>query len=185
MLSNKNISLLVGVALGVVFLALTPKSWKAISEIKDRQITANLRLSEWKDAYHALLPVNDLWVKAYQDGHKAKDIVSLYRLIGLSRYKLNADIDKVTQSASSDVLVNGVSVGLQRLCVASGGAGMTIEANSIKELRAGLRSLAMRNDIDMGELVFRFDALSSKPTAIVSGLCLKVRVDGEDKGEAL
>lgn len=177
MLSNKNISLVIGVTLGVVFLALTPKSWNAIEQITERQVTANLRLTEWKEAYHALLPVNDRWDKAYPDGRKAKDVVSLYRLIGLARHKLIADIDKVSQSASSDVLVNGVSVGLQRLCVGSEGAVMKIEADSIRELRRGLQGFSARRDIDMGELVFSFDSLSSKPIAKISGLCLKVRVD--------
>lgn len=183
MLSNKNISLVVGVALAGVFLALTPKSWTAIGAIKDRQVTANVRLAEWKDAYHALLPVNARWAKTYPDGRKAKDIVSLYRLIDLKRHNLIAEMDKITQLASSDVLVNGVPVGLQRLCVGSEGAVMRLDANSIKELRSGLRDLSERHDIDMGELTFSFDATTSKPTARVAGLCLKVRTDGEIQDE--
>lgn len=181
MLSNKNISLVVSVALAGVFLVLTPKSWEAIGKIKERQVVANERLSEWKDAYHALLPVNDRWRKAYADGHTAKDVVSLYRLIDLERHNLIADIDKVSQSESSDVLVNGVQVGLQRLCVGSEGAVMRVEANTIKELREGLRSFSLRNDIDMGELVFRVDAVTAKPYAQIAGLCLKVRVGSDQK----
>jgi len=115
MLSNKNISLAVGAALALAFLALTPKAWNGIGNIKERQVSSNIRLLEWKDAYQALLPVNDRWVATYPDGRLAKDIVSLYRLIGLSRHGLFADIDKVSQSASSPVLVNGTQVGLQRL----------------------------------------------------------------------
>lgn len=179
MLANKNISLLVGAALAGVFLVLTPQSWSAISKIKDRQVSANVNFQEWKNAYHALLPVNDRWVKVYPDGRKAKDVVSLYRLIGLDRYKLVADIDKVSQSASSDVLVNGVQVGLQNLCMGSEGAVMKISAGSIKELRDGLRSFSMRSDIDIGGIVFGFDSETSNPVAEVSDLCLKVRVDSE------
>lgn len=184
MLSNKRISLVVGVAMAGALLALTPKSWDAIGQIKDRQVSSNLRLAEWKDAYHALLPVNDRWVKVYPDGRKAKDVVSLYRLIDLKRHKLIADIDRVSQSASSDVLVNGSQVGLQRLCVASDGASMRVSANSIKELRSGLQGLSERPDIDMGEIVFSFDKESSKPVAQVTGLCLKVRIDGSEQDEA-
>lgn len=184
MLSNKHISLVVGVALAGVFLALTPKSWDAIAQIKDRQMNANIRLSEWKDAYHALLPVNDRWVKVYPDGRKAKDVVSLYRLIDLQRHNLIVDVDKVSQSASSEVLANGTQVGLQRLCMGSEGAVMRIGADSIKELREGLRGLASRSDIDMGGLEFSFDSQTSKPVARVQGLCLKVRIDGYNQDEA-
>jgi len=179
MLANKSISMVVGAAVAVVFVFLAPKSWNALSEIQNRQISANLKLVEWKEAYHALLPVNERWNKAFPDGREAKDIVSLYRLIDLERHKLLADVDKVVQSQSSEVLVNDVQVGLQRLCVGSEGNVMKVSAGSIKELREGLRGLAGRHDIDMGEMIFNFDEETSKPLISISGLCLKVRIDGE------
>lgn len=181
MLSNKHVSLTLGAVLALVFLGLTPKSWNAIGEIKDRQVSSNIRFAEWKDAYHALLPVNDKWVKVFPDGRKAKDVVSLYRLIDLERHNLITDIDSVGQAESSEVLVNGVNVGLQRLCVGTTGNVMRIEAGSVKALRMGLKGLAMRPDIDMGEIVFSFDSVSLKPVAEVTGVCLKVRVDGADE----
>lgn len=182
MLSNKNISLLLGVAVAGVFLTLTPKSWSEIGSVKNRQVVANERLVEWKDAYHALLPVNEKWVKTYPDGRKARDVVSLYRLIGLDRHRLIADIDKVAQSASSEVLVNGVQVGLQRLCVSSDGAVMTVEAASIKDLRSGLMGFSARPDVDMGGVVFSFNSETSKPVAKIENLCLKIRMDSESDG---
>lgn len=176
MLSNKNVSLVLGVGLCLVFLSLTPKSWQTIGSIKDRQIAANLRLIEWKDAYQALLPVNKRWVKTYPDGLKARDIVSLYRLIDLPRHNLITDIDSVSQAASSDVVLNGVDVGLQKLCVGTSGDVMRVEARSIKELREGLTGLSRRTDIDMGEIIFSFNAITQKPVAEIKGVCLKVRV---------
>lgn len=181
MLSNKTISMIVGIAFAVVFILLTPKSWSNLSDVHSRQVSANLKLIEWKEAYQALLPVNERWNKAFPDGHAAKDIVSLYRLIDLHQHGLLADVDKVAQSESSEVLINGYQVGLQRLCVSTEGNVMKIGADSIKELRSGLRGLAGRHDIDMGEMIFSLDSQTSKPLIEISGLCLKVRVDGSEE----
>jgi hypothetical protein len=181
MLSNKHVSLCIGAGLALVFLASLPESWRAIGEIKKRQIIANSQLVEWKTSYEALLPVNDIFRESYPSGDDAKDLVALYRLLNVEKHQLNADVDKVRQTLASVVEVNGMAIGLQRLCLSNGADSMTVSADSIRNLRLGLRALSKRQDVDMGTV--SIEIKEGKAVAQIMGMCLKVRTERDAPGE--
>lgn len=181
MITNKQLSLAVGVGVAVIFLATLPEALKSLGEIKGRQIAANEHLVEWKASYEALLPVNDGFAAVYPSGEEAKDLVSLYRLLNIERHRLMADIDLVRQTAASAVEVNGMPIGLQRLCVSNEGLSMAVSANSIRDLRLGLRSLSARRDIEMGTLEVAIN--DGRAIAKIQDMCLKVRTEKDSSAE--
>lgn len=181
MLSNKHVSLIIGTGLALVFLASLPDSWNVLGDLKKRQVVANSQLIEWKTSYEALLPVNDQFGRVYPSGDDAKDLVTLYRLLNIEKHTLIADVDMVRQTSASAVEVNGMAVGLQRLCLNNGIDAMTVSAGSIRDLRQGLRALSQRQDVDLGTV--QIEIKDGQAVAQIKGLCLKVRTERSASGE--
>ncbi|MDU4254436.1 hypothetical protein [Pseudomonas sp.] len=181
MLSNKQVSIGVGSAIALTFLLSIPSAWKTVSLVKERQIAANAELVEWKESYQALLPVNDKFNAFYPSGNDAKDLVALYRLLDPEKHGLHADVDLIRQISASPVEVNGLPVGLQRLCVGNDSESLTLSASSMTSLRRGLMAMSARKDIDMGSM----EVLIKDGVAIakVKGMCLKVRTESAPKAE--
>ncbi|MBA1280202.1 hypothetical protein [Stutzerimonas stutzeri] len=175
MLSNKQLSLSVGAGVALIFLASLPDAMRALNSIEHRQIAANDQLIEWKTSYEALLPVNRSFAKVYPSGDEAKDLVSLYRLVNVEQHRLMADVDLVRQTSATAVEVNGMPIGLQRLCLSNSGDVMALTAESIRDLRVGMRSLSARRDIDMGTIEVTLD--DGKAVAKVNDMCVKVRTE--------
>ncbi|MBF6615623.1 MAG: hypothetical protein ITG07_02745 [Candidimonas sp.] len=175
MLSNKHLSLLVGAGVALVFLASLPEAIARLSELKERQIASNDQLVGWKTSYQALLPVNKRFEGAYPSGDEAKDLVALYRLINVDQHRLMADVDMVKQTSATAVDVNGMPVGLQRLCLTNSSNVMELAAHNMRDLRTGIRGLSSRRDIDMGTIEITIN--DGKAIAKVRDMCLKVRTE--------
>lgn len=175
MLSNKHVSLSIGAGLALTFLASLPDSWAVLDGLKKRQVIANSQLIEWKTSYEALLPVNAHFSKVFPSGDDAKDLVALYRLLNVEKHNLLADVDMIRQTSAEAVQVNGMAVGLQRLCLSNGAEALTVTAGSIRDLRRGLRELSQRKDVDLGTI--QFEIQDGKAMAQVKGVCLKVRTE--------
>ncbi|MBC7198376.1 MAG: hypothetical protein H5U32_03905 [Pseudomonas balearica] len=182
MLSNKQVSLGVGGAIALAFLFNVPSAWKAVSGVKDKQVASNEQLVEWKASYEALLPINDRFRATYPSGNDAKDLVALYRLVAPEKHGLYADVDLIRQISASPVEVNGMPVGLQRLCVGNDADYLSLSAASIGDLRRGLKAMSERRDIDMGSLEIAIK--DDKAVARVKGMCLKVRTEASTEAES-
>lgn len=174
MLTNKRVALIVGALISLVFLAQTPAMWQMLSRLQAKQVDASVRFENWKHAYEALLPVNKRWVETYPQG--VSDLVELYQRVNLERHGLSTDVDRVLQTGSSTVEIQGFDVGLTRLCIGtSSTGGVRLSSPSATTLRQGIESLAARKDIELGSLTFGFDRESDTPYVDVTGLCLRVR----------
>lgn len=181
MLSNKHVSLTLGCGLALVFIASLPAAWSSLETLKKRQIAANSQLVEWKTSYEALLPVNDRFSKVYPSGDEAKDLVALYRMLNVEKHNLSADVDMVRQTSASAVEVNGMPVGLQRLCLSNSSDSMLLTAGSLRDLRNGLKVLSHRRDVDLGTVQIAIK--DGVAVAQVKGVCLKVRTEREAANE--
>ncbi|KKN80589.1 hypothetical protein LCGC14_0328080 [marine sediment metagenome] len=175
MLTKKMISLIVGISFASAFIASIPSAVNNINIIKDRQLSANQRLAEWKAAYQALQPVNAVWERTFTSADNTNDLVELYRGFDLERYGLMVNADTISQTGSEVIRVQGIDVGLQKLCIGNQGNFLTVKANNIGQLRQGLRSVSERKDISIGSVAIGFDKDSRKPFAEVNDFCLKVR----------
>ena len=113
MLTKKMISLIVGISFASAFIASIPSAVNNINVIKDRQLSANQRLAEWKAAYQALQPVNAVWERTFTSSDNTNDLVELYRGFDLERYGLMVNADTISQTGSDVISVQGVDVGLQ------------------------------------------------------------------------
>lgn len=174
-LSNKFVSLSVAGAIALAFLAAIPSAVSEISAVEQRQASANIALQEWKAAYQALLPVNAVWNKTFTDVSRTRDLVELYRAFRIEEHGFTTDVDTVVQTTSESILVNGEPVGLRRLCIANGMNTLELRASSMRTMRTGLRELAQRSDIEIGDLTLVFDDETSTPVLKVHNLCLRVR----------
>lgn len=179
MITNKRATLLIGVMLGLVFLAQTPDTWTILSQLKARQVQANDRFYDWRNAYEALQPVNEKWRVAYPPN--VKDLVELYQKINLEKHGLKADVDAVRQTEVATVYVKGFNVGLQSLCIGTNGQKVRLTSPTASGLRQGLESLAARKDIELGSLEFGFDRDENIPIIDVTGLCLRVRAEVQNE----
>lgn len=175
MLAKKHISLAIGVAIGLAFIAQVPSVVKNIGYVTERQITANNRLSEWKAAYEALMPVNEQWDSTFTSSVHTNDLVQLYRAFRLERHNLVVDADTIMQTGAYSVDVQGVSVGLQRLCIGNTQQSLVLTAAGMAQLRGGLRAVSNRQDIDIGSIRIGFDQDTRQPYAEVKDFCLRVR----------
>ncbi|MCF6783443.1 hypothetical protein [Stutzerimonas stutzeri] len=173
MVTNRRLSLIVGIGFALVFLGSLPEAITRLSELKYRQITSNDQLVGWKASYQALLPINERFNEAYPSADEAKDLVALYRLLNFERHKIIADVDMIKQTSATAVDVNGMPVGLQRLCLSNSNSDMELAAKSMRDLRMGLRSLSSRRDIDMGSIEITIN--DGTAVAKVRDMCLKVR----------
>tara|TARA_R110001592_G_scaffold33503_20_gene116030 strand:+ start:3445 stop:3975 length:531 start_codon:yes stop_codon:yes gene_type:complete len=175
MLSNRIVALAVGVAMCLTFVAATPKAVSNIDNVLERQIASNQRLQEWKAAYQALLPVNSKWETTFTSSEETSDLVELYRAFRLERHGLRVNADTIVQTGSYPVDVEGIQVGLQKLCIGNNQKTLKMSARNISTLRQGIRAVAKRNDITMGSVSIGFDRESTQPFAEISDFCLKVR----------
>lgn len=182
MLSKKRIVIGCSCAIAAVFLIYTPKAVETLGAIQNRQVTANERLIEWKNQYQALQPVKAAWTNSFISEADATDLLKLFRYANVERHGLSANVDKVRQSASSAVSVNGQQIGLQRLCLATAGDSFEVTAGGVTALRAGLRELAKRRDLVLGSIELSLDAASGIAKARIQPLCVLVRT-GTDSND--
>lgn len=178
MISNKKISLGAAFAFAAVVLTSIPNIWASIGKTITRQAAANERLIEWKSDYQALLPVNEVWNSSFVSPNKVRDLLLLYRVADIEQHGLHADVDSIQQTGVEPLLVEGMRVGLQKLCMASKGGSLEVTAASMSALRKGLHSLAERKDVDLGTVEIGFSNADGTPMAKIKPFCVRVRTDG-------
>lgn len=179
MIKSRTAVLFTGISLSLMLSYFTKVAWDELSAIEARQTAANERLSDWKSQYEPLIPVNDRWKKEFVSEGQAKDLLRLYKLANIEQHGLSADVDLVKQSLSIPVLVNGMEVGLTKLCLATEGSSLVVRAPSIKSLRLGLHQLSQRSDISLGSLSLSFDDETGLGTASINPFCVLVRTDAQ------
>jgi len=185
MLQTKYLTLFGSAVISFVFLSQSFPAWDKLKGVTTKQIAANEMLIEWKAAYQALLPVNDQWKNRFVSASDVKDLLSLFRVVNLDQHGLISDVDTIKQISGEAVLFNGLSVGLQRVCLGNAGGPLDLTATNMTALRVGLQQLAKRNDIELGSVEITYDRESKKPTARVSDFCLRVRLDSDTKKDTI
>lgn len=180
MVTNRQIVLCLSAAISLIFLWQAPKAWSNLSAIKSRQIAANDRLVDWKQAYQALLPINAKWDGAFSTEAEASDLLKLYRIANIEQHGLRADVDQVRQVASEPLSVNGMDVGVAKICIATLGDTMQLTAPNMTSLRTGLISLSKRRDISMGSIEVGMDSETGLAIGKLKPFCVLVRTGGQD-----
>lgn len=126
---------------------------------------------EWKRQYTQLLPLEDKWVKSLRDASEVKDLYTLHQMLGEKPY---SDPDTLLVANIEDVVLSGVKLGAQKVCITSGGgAGVLFVEKDFGALMAGLDSLSKRPDVEMGSIQLKQDKAQAK--AYVAPLCLLLR----------
>lgn len=179
MVSNRQIVLATSLAISAVFLLMTQPAWKTLSSIESRQIAANDRFIEWRDAYKALLPINEKWNSSFASESDASDLLKLYRIANISQHGLSSDVDQVRQISSEPVQVNGMQIGVAKVCIATSGEVMRVSAPTMTSLRSGLVSLSRRKDISLGTVEVGVDSESGAAIGKIKPFCVLVRTGSQ------
>lgn len=186
MISNRYLILGSAIAMALAILGRLPGVIDEANSLVSKQEASNEKLVEWKQAYQALLPVNKQWIVTFRAAVEAKDLLSIYKLFELESYGLAADIDLLQQVSASEVLVNGASVGLQKVCVGLNSTGIELTSSSLAQLRSGIKLISMRRDIELGSIEYSYSGKgeSGHYLARIAPFCLIVRTDTESGGGA-
>lgn len=186
MINNRYFVLGSAVVISLAFFARIPQIVSSTDRAVSRQEASNEKLVEWKQAYKALLPVNRQWIATFRSTAEAKDLLSIHKLIGLENYGLSANPDLLQQAGSSEVLLNGVPIGLQEVCVSINGGGMEMTASNIAELRNGLRAISARQDIRLGSVEYSYtkEGDADRFSVKVAPFCIMLRTDAHRRDEA-
>lgn len=166
-------------AIGAAMLvAMGASGFKILREKAEQQSQATEVVQRWKQSYEALAASISAWDSSYPDRARYRDVLDLYNSVQLERYRLASDPDSVAVTRSEAVRHNDVSIGLQRVCLASGAANSTTAfaatSDSYESLLEGVRDLAERSDVEIGAIAIKADA-DGVPTALLTDFCLLLR----------
>jgi hypothetical protein len=146
-------------------------SWLAITQKAETQATATQAFQKWKLDYSTLLPIDDKWKAELHVVTDAKDLLSVYELVG-SELGINADtliVDKFEVLTANEQLLDGVAACLS----SSTGAGVIMEAPNFDELLTNLHAVLLRSDIRIGTI--RLSQEKGKAHALLGNFCLLLR----------
>ena len=162
------VSLLFAAVIAVIAGNSAMRTSEVMSQKADAQQQAVEDFQRWKASYLELTPLNEKWDKAFPALAEAKDLYSLYNMIGGSP-KTNPDlviVDRVQKLTFGGQELSGLQVCL----TTAGQGGLVFEDKSFTRLITGLKALAGRDSIQLGSVLFRQE--SGKAQAIVKDFCL-------------
>lgn len=171
-------ALLFGVAAAALLVTMGAQGFKSLREKAEQQKQATEVIQRYKQSYKALAASTKAWDTRYPDLARYSDLLDLYHSIKLERYRLASDPDQLGFTKVEAVTFNGVNVGLVRMCLASNAANSSAAfaatSDSYESLLDGVRSLAERDDVEIGAISIRADG-RGVPTAFLSDFCLLLR----------
>ncbi|MCP4022659.1 MAG: hypothetical protein GY729_12520 [Desulfobacteraceae bacterium] len=169
--------IVVGLAV-IILCVVTINSTKQALRLSKKKIKAqhenNVALDRFKSIYDGLKPVKDNWNTTYQDSAKFKDHLRLYEMLGIERYGLKSDAEKLNPKEIERVYYQGTNIGLDRICLKSKNAsGFLITANSFSDMMKGLDNLTKRKDIRMDNI--KLVLQKQQPSAVIENFCVLFR----------
>lgn len=168
---------LLGIVIAVLLGAMGYQGFAVLRQKAQQQSDATEVIRRWKQSYRALASSTGMWSKRYTDLGGYKDLLDLYRGLGLERYNLVSDPDALAITRLETVQYNGADLGLVRVCLASSGAasdaGFTVNAASYQDLLGGVTRLAQRPDVEIAGIGVK--GADETPTASLTGFCVLVR----------
>jgi hypothetical protein len=170
----KNVSL-ISLALALAFagwaLASVRASHAALSLKAQEQEQALAAFVQWRADYDQLLPVARQWTEKLPSIVQARDLYSLYRLLGA---QLSTNADTLVVERAERLQFGGQDLGAHRVCFASlGQGGLLFEGSDFDQLYEGLEALARRPDVQMRAAVFTLH--EQTPRVAVQDFCLILR----------
>ncbi|WP_207002639.1 hypothetical protein [Trinickia mobilis] len=142
-------------------------------KVVDQQ-SAETKLKDWQDKYHALRPVETAWRQTFPAAADIKDLYSIIQLLDVQQYGLTMPTQAFTMSGIRPVEYAGQKLGIYRVCVQNGGAsqGLVLHANDYPTLVNAIKRLAGRSDITFTSISVRD---GDAPTMTLANTCLLLR----------
>jgi hypothetical protein len=149
--------------------------------ILDEKIKAQVAEMEtvvrWRQSYRALIVPFQRWEKVFRKQDTIPDIVGLVAHVGLEKYGLQTDSDNVVIShVDPQIVYSGEKIGLAKICLATGSSsngGFLVAAENYELLMQGIKHLAKRNDILIGNI--SLEENKAFPIAKLGDFCILLR----------
>lgn len=171
------VSLLFALAVCALAFNSAQTSFAIMTAKAQAQEQALASFRQWKADYDKLLPVAQQWQSEMPSIEGARDLYSLYRMLG---EELPTNPDALIVTNAERLLHEGRDVGAHRVCFATlGHPGLLFEGERFSELYLGLTKLAERRDIQMRSATFTLH--ESRPRVVVHDFCLVLR-DAQEPG---
>lgn len=171
--ANKKVLGLVALS-SLILLQTAATNYQILRQKAQQQQQALGELKRWKSEYEALLPIQKQWQDAIPSAKNIADIYSLYNAIGLDKYGLSSNPEKLTvKNGIEPLTAKGSPLGATRVCVSSAGeTGLAVSAPHVSDLLTGLDALVRRRDINVANITL--SVANGTPKAVLD-LCLIFR----------
>lgn len=175
--SAAKLPMVAAMALSAILVVQGTKGYRVLAEKASAQEAVTESVQRWRQSYLALAEAVKRWGVLYAREDSVQDLVSLYGLVNVEKYGLQVDKDSLVLSNVDQESRSGMSIGLSRICLATGGAGegaaLEVRANTYQALFAGVKALAARRDIYISTISIK--GAKALPTAYLGDFCVLMR----------
>lgn len=130
-------------------------------------------LDRFKRSYLALLPANIKWEKNFPAITPDLDLLSLYRMVDLTRYGLEGEPDKVSEGAQEQVKQDKHIFNLHKVCIKTDGRGLLVSNRSLDALLTGTNDLLSKPFFSASRLVLKKN--DNDFSLVIHDACLYLR----------
>lgn len=145
--SSNLLGWLLASAAAAILLQAGVLGYRQLADKAHQQSSISSSVARWKHSYLALAGTQERWEKSFQSVEQLPDLLSVARLLRLADYGLHANSDALELKSAEPVQSNGIALGLNKLCLGTGGDSFVIEAANYETLFSGLEKLAQRHDL--------------------------------------
>lgn len=140
-MSNKKIINFVCFLFMCIFFVQTIKLWKSYQEVIDRQIQTNAIAEQVAQQYQALIPFKREWESIFPKESQVKDLVSVYRLMGLSKSFGSAFGTDILLDLGRSPYSEKGELGLAQQCIGNDGQGVKIILGDLKSALGAVKQI--------------------------------------------
>ncbi|HHQ4679937.1 TPA: hypothetical protein ACSP3E_003246 [Aeromonas veronii] len=138
---NKKVAGVVGFSIMGLFFIQSVKLWDSYQEVIDRQMQTNTVAEQVAQQYQALIPFKHRWEKTFPPESQIKDLVSVYRLMDLSKSFGGAFGTDILLDLGRAPYVEKGELGLAQQCIGNDGQGVRIVLGDLRSALAAVRQL--------------------------------------------
>lgn len=167
------IQLMLAIALAAIIALGGINSYKILAAKAKEQGLVTEKIIRWKQSYMALVGTQERFKKTYPAASSIPDLLTLASLLNLPALGLRANTDMLVLNSDESIILNGVEIGLTKLCLGTGQQNFLVDANSYDELLGGIDKLAHRADLVLDNISVVGD--KDVPQARIGQLCILLR----------
>lgn len=159
-----------------IFVMQGSKAYSTLAAKAQAQHAATEKVMRFKESLAKLANVRTHWEKSYAPEERVQDMLTLLALVNFEDYGIETDNDNLLVQKVEAVKLGEVELELSKVCLATGvgdGASLYVRAGNYSALLNGIKQLAKRPDIAIGNIALQGE--SAFPLAKLGEFCLYLR----------